>query len=184
MTAALESFAGRGYHGTTLKDISQGSGLSTAALYVHFDSKAELLYEISRRGHEAVLGVLRAGAALDVGPDERMRVLVYSFTRWHAENRTLATVVHHERSALREDHGREVREMQAEITGIFRDAIKAGIDSGYFDVDDLRGAAAVLLSLAIDVARWYNDDAPYTPDALGQLYCLMAGRPLGARPAG
>lgn len=33
--SAVDSFARRGYHATTTRDISVGAGLSPAALYVH-----------------------------------------------------------------------------------------------------------------------------------------------------
>src|SRR5690606_25495504 len=36
VASAVESFARRGYHATTTRDISVGAGLSPAALYVHF----------------------------------------------------------------------------------------------------------------------------------------------------
>jgi AcrR family transcriptional regulator len=40
---ARELFAERGYTGTTIADIARGLGTTTAALYYHFGSKAEIL---------------------------------------------------------------------------------------------------------------------------------------------
>ena len=58
--AAVEAFAARGFHGTTTRDISTAAGMSPAALYVHHRSKEELLFELSRVGHERVLAMVRA----------------------------------------------------------------------------------------------------------------------------
>ena len=46
LAAALDAFAEEGYHGSTTRTISARAGLSPAALYVHFSSKSELLFEL------------------------------------------------------------------------------------------------------------------------------------------
>ena len=63
IAAAVESFAGKGFHGTTTRDIASGAGMSPAALYVHHRSKEELLYLISRSGHERTLDLVREAVA-------------------------------------------------------------------------------------------------------------------------
>jgi AcrR family transcriptional regulator len=182
--AALESFAERGFHGTTLRHIAGGSGLSTAALYVHFASKEELLFALSRRGHAVALDLVRA-AVEGRDPDAAMRVLVYAFTRWHAEQRTTARIVQYEQGALTAEHAEVVATLRRDTERAVRELIARGADAGVFTVPDVRGASAAVLSLGIDVARWYVPGGPWTPDALGLLYVELAGRLLGAadRPA-
>lgn len=63
LRAAVESFAERGFHATTTRDIATGAGMSPAALYIHYPSKAALLAEISRAGHAAALALVRAAVA-------------------------------------------------------------------------------------------------------------------------
>ncbi len=62
----------QGYENTTVRDIASAAGMLPGSLYYHFPSKADLLYEIHRRG----MGELRAGAiaAIDgiVAPWERL----------------------------------------------------------------------------------------------------------------
>ncbi|GAA4680420.1 TetR/AcrR family transcriptional regulator [Pseudonocardia yuanmonensis] len=176
--AALESFAERGFHGTSLKHIAQGSGLSTAALYVHFASKEELLFALSRRGHAIARDLVVAAAAQD-DPATAMRVLVYAFTRWHAEQRTTARVVQYEQGALTAGHGAVVAGLRRDTERVVRGLITRGVQEGAFTVPDVRGASAAVLSLGIDVARWFVPDGPWTPDALGLLYAELAGRMLG-----
>ena len=53
LQSALEQFAAVGYHATTTRDISTGAAMSPAALYVHYASKEEVLFHISRIAHEA-----------------------------------------------------------------------------------------------------------------------------------
>ncbi|GAA1844630.1 TetR/AcrR family transcriptional regulator [Pseudonocardia ailaonensis] len=178
--AAVESFADRGFHGTNLKHIAQGSGLSTAALYVHFASKEELLFALSRRGHEIALDMVTAAAGV-ADAVTAARVFVYAFTRWHAEQRTLARVVQYELGALRAEHADVITDLRRDTEKSVRGLVERGVGSGDFVVPDVRGAAAAILSLGIDVARWYTPHSPWTPHELGVLYIEFASRLLGVR---
>jgi AcrR family transcriptional regulator len=180
--SALRSFAEQGFHGTSLKDIASGTGLSTAALYVHFRSKEELLFEISRRGHYTALAIVRDAAALP-DPAEAIRVFAYAFSRWHAQEQMTARVAQYDNGALEPEHAAEIGGLRHETEQVVRSLIVRGTAEGAFAVDDARGVSAAILSLAIDVARWYTPDGPYTPDAIGRLYCQLAERLVG-HPAG
>src|SRR5487761_760096 len=83
LRAALESFATCGYHGTSTRHIATEAGMSPAAVYVHYRSKAQLLFEISRRGHESALGCVRDALDDLESPSARMRALACSFATWH-----------------------------------------------------------------------------------------------------
>jgi len=180
--AAVEAFAVRGYHGTSLRDIASGSGLSTAALYVHFDSKQDLLFEISSRGHRCALRVVEAAAALPMDTVAVTSALIYAFTRWHAEQSTMARIVQYEGAALAPEHLPRIIELRRQADRAVRGVLDRGVEDGSFDTPDVRGACAAVLSLGIDVARWYVPGGPYTPDALGRLYADLGLRMLEARP--
>jgi AcrR family transcriptional regulator len=182
VAAALETFAARGYHGSTLKDISRGTGMSTAALYVHFASKEELLFEISKRGHEAALEVIELAAASGTSPADALDLLVYTFTRWHAEQRTLAYVVQHEWIALNPEHVTAIQQLRGQIQAVVRKVLQDGADIGQLDVPDLRGSSAALLSWCIDVARWFDPEGPYTPDGLARSYLKLARKLFAPAP--
>jgi AcrR family transcriptional regulator len=84
MLAGVESFARQGYHATTTRDIASGAGMSPAALYVHFPSKAALLFAISRSGHEKTLALVEDVLARVTEPVERIQLIVEDFTARHA----------------------------------------------------------------------------------------------------
>src|SRR3954454_18110776 len=58
LLSALDAFLARGYHAATTREIGERAGMSSAAVYVHWKAKHDLLYEISRIGHQAVLEVV------------------------------------------------------------------------------------------------------------------------------
>src|SRR5258708_39699595 len=80
LLAALGLFASRGFHATSTRQIASAAGLSPAEMYVFYRSKAELLFEISRVGHESALRGIQAVVARFATPPERMHALVPEFT--------------------------------------------------------------------------------------------------------
>ncbi|MGW2517771.1 TetR/AcrR family transcriptional regulator [Streptomyces sp. NPDC001617] len=181
LMAAVEAFAERGYHATTTRDIAGRAGMSPAALYIHYKTKEELLHRISRIGHEKAVEILQTAAGGDGTPSERLADAVSSFVRWHAGGRTTARVVQYELDSLGPDARAEIlalrRQCDAEVRGIIED----GIASGDFDVLDVKGTTLAVLSLCIDVARWFNVDGPWTPDEVGALYADLVLRMVGVK---
>jgi len=177
VAAATAAFAERGYHATTTRDIAARAGMSPAALYVHHSSKEELLFLISREGHDAALRVIReASSPDDAEPFARLHATVRAFTLWHAEHHTAARVVQYEGGALSEEHRREIAWRRREIDRHMRELIIAGVDRGAFAVPDVPGTTLALLSLAVDVARWYRDDGRRSAESVADLYADLAVR--------
>jgi AcrR family transcriptional regulator len=91
--AAIAAFSDKGFHGTTTRDIATAAGLSSAALYVHYESKEALLYLISRSGHEATLALIRNAVASSDDPVEQLRRVMYDFSRHHADGHTRGRII-------------------------------------------------------------------------------------------
>ncbi|KAA9154835.1 TetR/AcrR family transcriptional regulator [Amycolatopsis acidicola] len=180
MLAAVESFASRGYHATTTRDIAAAAGMSPAALYVHFPSKAALLFAISKSGHEQTLTLVESVAKRDEPAKERIRKIVEDFVSWHARRHTVARVVQYELQALPEQEYAVVADLRRRIEQHMREVIAEGVEQGELSVGDLRTAARAVLSLGVDVARWYSDRIGKTPKALAKEYGELVLRMLGA----
>jgi AcrR family transcriptional regulator len=180
VTAAVHAFAERGYHATTTRDIAGRAGMSPAALYIHYKTKEELLYQISDVGHRRALDILERARDGVGTPAERLAEAVRSFVRWHAEHHMTARVVQYELGALAEAHHAEVTDLRKATDGAVRSIIEDGVKAGDFDVADVRGTTVAVLSLCIDVARWFNVAGRSTPDEVGELYAGLVLRMVGA----
>jgi AcrR family transcriptional regulator len=179
MAAAVESFAARGYHATTTRDIATAAGMSPAALYVHFPAKSAVLFAISRSGHERTLSMVQSTIAEHSSPVDAMRVLVERFVAWHARRHVVARVVQHELDALTPEDHRVVLELRRATEGLVRDLIVRGVEAEAFTVPDVRTAARAVLSLGIDVARWYSPGSKPAPEVLGKQYAELVLSMLG-----
>ncbi|WP_411083743.1 TetR/AcrR family transcriptional regulator [Streptomyces sp. cmx-18-6] len=182
LVAAVDAFAERGYHATTTRDIAGRAGMSPAALYIHYKTKEELLHRISKIGHDRALYVLEAEADRDGTAAERLAAAVRSFVRWHAERHTTARVVQYELDALGPEHRTEIVELRRRSDAVVRRIISEGVRAGEFDVPDVPGTTLAVLSLCIDVARWFNAQGSRTPDEVGALYADLVLRMVGAPP--
>ncbi len=182
LDAAVAAFAERGFHGTTTRDIAAAAGMSPAALYVHHRSKEELLYEISRTGHQRTLDLVERAAAGSADHRERLGRVAADFVRHHARAHTTARILNYELEALGADHRAEVeglrRAISARVVGVIEDGARAGV----FAPGDPRMTAAALLSLGIDLARWFDDARGWDPDVLAAHYRELALRMVGAVP--
>lgn len=180
LSAAIDAFAERGFHATTTRDIAARAQLSPAALYVHYPSKAALLAQISLYGHRSALALVEAAIGSASDPVDRLRATVADFARWHAEHHRTARVVQYELGALPDDAVGEVNALRRRIEQLVEDLIRAGVAAGTMDVAEPRRVARAVLSLSVDVARWYSPGGRDTPEALGRLYADLALRMVGA----
>ncbi|HLN77804.1 MAG TPA: TetR/AcrR family transcriptional regulator [Nocardioidaceae bacterium] len=184
MAAAVESFAAKGFHGTTTRDIASGAGMSPAALYVHHRSKEDLLYEISRAGHERTLALVREAVGTSRDPREQLLAVVHAFVVHHAEDHTGARIVNYELAALSPEHLEEIAAIRRQIEQEMRDVVERGVAAGVFATPDAHMTALALLSLGIDVARWYRDEGDWSPEQIADHYSDLALRIVGAVPGG
>jgi AcrR family transcriptional regulator len=178
LLSALDAFLVRGFHAATTREIAERAGMSSAAVYVHWKAKHDLLFEISRIGHQAVLDVVEQALEQASGdPVERVRAFVSAFATWHAENHALARVIQYEFGNLPRRQFRRIVEIRDRFEELMRDELAAGVAAGAFDVEDLEGTMLAVLSLCIDLARWYHPSPEHSsPEAVGELY---AGLVLG-----
>jgi len=173
LLAALESFAAHGYNATTTRRIGERAGMSPAAVYMHYPSKQALLFEISRTGHEAVLRDVQNAIDGIASPKDRLWTFMHVFVSWHARNHTVARVNQYELASIPPEHFGEIRDLRDRFEAALMAELRAGVESGDFVVADMDVTLLALLSLGIDVARWYTGRGK-SPDELGRAYAHLA----------
>jgi AcrR family transcriptional regulator len=84
---AMESFATRGYHGTSIDDIASAAGISKALIYEHFTSKQALHAEVISAQADALFARMAQAADGALPPEERLRGGIDAFLSFVEENR-------------------------------------------------------------------------------------------------
>jgi AcrR family transcriptional regulator len=180
LISALDCFAVKGFAGASTREIAEGAGVSPAGLYVHYRSKSDLLFEISRIGHQRNWEDTEAALAAAQSPTKKLIVFVESFVIWHARFHTLARVCQYELKSLDGDQLAEVRELRRRFQRELEAILDAGTQQGEFRVEDPHGTARAVLSLGIDVARWFTGRGSLRPEDVARLYVHLALRMAGS----
>lgn len=176
LRGALAEFSSKGFHGTTTRDIASAAGMSPAAVYVHYRSKEDLLFLLSKQGHEQSLEIVTTAVADSPAPREQLRAFVRGHTIWHARSHTLARIVNYEMAALKPEHYEEIAAIRNQIEGLVRSIVEAGVAGGQFTATTPHMNALALLSLGIDVARWYREDGSWSPEEIADHYVELSLR--------
>jgi AcrR family transcriptional regulator len=175
LQSGLELFSDQGFHAATTREISINAGLSAAALYVHFESKERLLYELSKIAHADSLEAIRITSD-ERSSNERLGQIAYQFTYWHASHVTLARVAQNELSSLSVDHFSVISNIRRRTERIFRREIERGRDRGQMSVPDVKYATVATMALSIDVARWFRQGSGQGADQLARHYSELVLR--------
>lgn len=178
--AALEAFARIGFHGTTTRDIAAAAGMSPAALYVHYPSKEAMLYTLSLAGHQRTLQLTLDSLATRDEPVAQLRAFMRAFVLRHLHNTIEARVLNYELAALSREHFEEIMVLRRRVQGEIRQLIERGIAAGVFDTTDARLSAVALLSLSIDLSRWYRPGGEWSAEWIADHYTSLALRIVGA----
>lgn len=184
LDAAVESFADKGFTGTTTRDIAARAGMSPAAVYVHHASKEDLLFAVSLAGHKDAIAVIEQAYARSDDPVDRIHNMVFDFTKWHAEHSRVGRIVQYEFGALAPEHRREIAAIRNAIEDCMRKALEEGIAAKALQIDDIPGTALALLSLGIDVVRWFEPGGSRNAGDLAKLYAGLAVRMTTSRQSG
>jgi AcrR family transcriptional regulator len=178
LLAALAAFARQGFQAATTREISERAGMSPAAIYVHYKAKSDLLYEISRIGHQSVLEkVQEALRDAPQEPEARVRRFVAAFAKWHADHHVVARVIQYELKSLPRAQLRRIAEVRKRFEELLGAELAAGVGAGAFDIADVDATTLAILSLGIDLARWYHASADHKTSAeVGELYADLVAR--------
>jgi len=104
----------------------------------------------------------------------RLHTMVLDFSLWHIEHARVGRVVQYELHALSHEHRGEIVALRRRFQQVMVDALRVGISAGEFHVDDVQGTARALLSLCIDLVRWFDADLSRDPRAVARLNADLA----------
>jgi TetR/AcrR family transcriptional regulator, cholesterol catabolism regulator len=162
-------FAEKGYHPTTMRDISRATQVSLAGLYYYCKSKEELLFLIQDNCFGRVLARLEERLTETADPVGRFRVVVENHLSFFAANMAEMKVLSHEADALggelhervsgkKQQYTRRVRSILAELQA--RDPEAARID--------LTVATYALFGMMNWIYNWYDPAGPLSVAELGE----------------
>lgn len=170
---ACRFFSTKGYHGTTIRDISEASGILSGSLYAHIDSKEDLLFAITDRGAEAFLSSLRPIVGGPGSPREKLKRGLTAHARVVADNLEGATVFFHEWKSLSPERREIIQRKRDEYEALWARIFEEGVEKGEFRGQDPKFARLLLLSAANWLYQWYQPEGPLTPEEIADRFAAI-----------
>jgi AcrR family transcriptional regulator len=180
---SAQLFAANGYSATGIREIGEAADLARGALYYYIDSKESLLGEIHDRVLDPLLERSRSIAALDLSASQRLRMVSEILIRQVIERADHVWVFLHEYRSLTGDRRKTFRTKRAEFEGILLDLLAAGVDSGEFEIADLRYTMLAFLGMHNYTYVWVRRGEALDPLEVSKLYCDVFLRGVARKPA-
>jgi AcrR family transcriptional regulator len=173
-TTALVLFGERGYHGVSVRDITDALGQKPGAIYAHVRSKQELLFELVQIGHIEHRDRLTIARQSASDPVAQIRAIVTAHVLVHLEYLALARVTNGEFRFLTPEQVEAVAAIRSESQLALLDIIERGRQLGEFDVDDPFLAVTAIGALGIRAAEWWHPESGIAPQRIADGYAEFA----------
>ena len=153
LRCAMESFATRGYHGTSIDDIASAAGISKALIYEHFSSKQALHAEVITAQADALFARMARAADPALAPEDRLRGGIDAFLSFVEENREAWRALF--RDAADPHLGEVVERLQRDATEAIAEMMVPGASASLHEEVEI---VAQMLSGAVQaLANWWYD---------------------------
>jgi AcrR family transcriptional regulator len=179
LDAATRIFAVRGFDATAMHEISDDLGVSVAALYHHFPSKATILEAIVERGYRDVHDALDT-CGTDRPAIELVECMIRQIVLSMHDAFEFATAARFDRPAIMVAMGERYRELRLEAVDRLEAALRAGQRAGTIRDDiDPKLTVRLLAGMWNWMPDWYVPDTSRRAVELADRFASIAIR--GAR---
>jgi AcrR family transcriptional regulator len=179
--SALRLFASKGFQATGIREIADGAGISSAALYHYMGTKEDLLVAIMEHALSSWYSTAADAVATGSGPSERLSNFVRSHVICSAVFQLESTVVDTEIRALTGDYRTRVVRLRDQYEELFDEILQDGVGASVFVVTDVRTTRLALLEMCNGVSRWFSLKGPKTIERLAEDFADIALAAVQAR---
>ncbi|KAA3606049.1 MAG: TetR/AcrR family transcriptional regulator [Planctomycetota bacterium] len=185
LRAAVQVFARKSYHGSSIAEIAEEAGLATGTIYLYFRRKEDLLlslFENTLRPYlhhcEPLIQALPPGLP-------QLRKLVELQFQFFEQDRAQARVFQIHAREVNPTLKPSISRTLAHYHQIIDRVVEAGVSSGKFSphIDQFLARQLVFSGLDSLVTHWVLADRPYPLSRHLEPWCAMLARALGAESA-
>lgn len=166
LRTAAHEFAERGYHATSMDELSTATGLAAGGLYHYIGSKEQLLFAILGQLMDPLLERARCLEASEDPPAERLRALLRVWLAHIEDHHDHMLVFTRERRTLeRDERWKQVRESRQAFEEILGRMVATAVPDG-----DTRLRVLALLGMVNHTAQWFRPGGRLSTDEIADGY--------------
>ena len=178
--AAVELFAQRGYHATSMRSIAAAARVQPAAIYHWYPNKEAILVRLQDDFMERLTEKVVAAMDEQDRPALRLAAAVREHVVFHGLHRRAAFVTDSEIRALTEGPRRALIAKRDDYQAMFGEMIRDGIRDGSLRASDAPVATYAILLQCTGVALWFDPDGPLKLEQVAELHVELVLGSLGA----
>jgi len=161
LDAALEVFASRGYHASSIDDIAGAAGISKALIYEHFRSKEDLHLELLQANAAELFERLAAAVPAAEPGEARLRAGLEAFFAYVAERRDAWRMLFREAADAEVSAAldRVIEQVTAMVAGLIAAEPVSGPGGDRAErQSSIRMLAQMLVGGLQSLANWWSDN--------------------------
>lgn len=175
---ARDAFYDRGYHGTSVRDISDRVGFTVPALYYHYASKQAILAALLEEAIRDVLTRVRLAAEESTEPVARFSNVVEALVR-HMTFETRLAFLDGELRYLDPVNRVRYRELRRDVQEVLQESVMYGIKAGVFNVKHVDDTIRAMLGMFQSIPYWYSPSGSVKPNVMVDRYIDISLRIVG-----
>ena len=156
LKTAAKIFADKGFHKTSVRDISRATRMSLAGLYYYFTTKEELLYLIQERCFVTLLQRWEQAATAETDVRTRIRVFAENHLSFFLHNMHEMKVMAHEDESLTGEFNDKILVLKRRYVKVIMDLIVQLRERENGKGIDLRVATFSLFGMMNWIYTWYQ----------------------------
>jgi AcrR family transcriptional regulator len=163
LKTSAKIFAEKGFHHTSVRDISRATKMSLSGLYYYFSTKEELLYLIQERCFVTLLQRWEPAAKIPLDVRARIRVFAENHLSFFLHNMPEMKVMAHEDESLTGDFQDKILVLKRRYVKVVTDLIGELQEQEGGKALDIRVATFTLFGMMNWIYTWYQPkrDLPY-----------------------
>lgn len=173
LAIACRLFSQKGYHGTTIRDISEACGILAGSLYSHINTKEDLLFEITNRGADGFYHSLLPIVESDLPIEQKFRLAVRAHIQVVEDNLEAATVFFHEWKALTGERFAQIQAKRDRYEQLWAAMLDEGIQAGMFRLQDEKFARLLILSVGNWIYQWYRPEGELSAEEIADRFVAL-----------
>ena len=128
--AAQKTFFSKGYENSTMDDVAETAELSKGTLYLYFDSKEELFYEIAKRGEKILEDYFLRAIKNKKNGLKKVRAIGEAFVKFFKDHNEFHEAMLYSHSKKEYDEEHELKDRDQNENSVFIQSIIEGINDG------------------------------------------------------
>jgi TetR/AcrR family transcriptional regulator, cholesterol catabolism regulator len=165
-----DTFAEKGFHATSMRDIAEKLNINKASLYYYIKSKEKALYTIIDEEMDEALSSIENLVNQAVSPEERLSQILEYYTRRFVTDKNRLVLLINEFGALDDKHQQILIKKQRKLLGMFASIIEELKANG--KLKDLNKMVVIFsfFGMAHYTVKWFDQAGSVTIDDLARMF--------------